>query len=277
MAETRATLAGEAYAVYGSASLGGARQLSDSLEQILMYGKVGSCNPNCPELGLPVATGDTNGDGISDLIAADWSANSFNGTRVAAGEAYVILGRCDTDEDGQCDSVDLDDDGDGYLDSRELIHSSDPLHPQSGPELCDGVDTDKDGVVDELVPQTNWDADGDGVRDCLDSSVDSDGDTQVNTADTDDDGDTFVDAAEVFMGTDTLDKCPDAAIDDAWPLDQDNNRFANVVDVIRFRGKTPTSLGAPNYDRRLDFDANSFINVSDVLLYRGKVPSGCSG
>ncbi len=45
------------------------------------------------ELGISLASGDFNGDGIDDLAIGAWLADSFNDDRTNAGEVYVIFGR----------------------------------------------------------------------------------------------------------------------------------------------------------------------------------------
>ncbi len=61
--------------------------------------------------------------------------------------------------------TDTDDDNDGVLDTDEIAAGSDPLNAASTPEVCDGLDNDLDGAVDEGFPDT----DGDGVSDCVDT------------------------------------------------------------------------------------------------------------
>jgi len=77
----------------------------------------------------------------------------------------------DTDGDGVPDQTDPDDDGDGYSDAAEITAGSDPLDPDSTPEVCDGLDNDGDGHIDEGLP----DFDDDGASDCFDDDDDNDG------------------------------------------------------------------------------------------------------
>ena len=76
----------------------------------------------------------------------------------------------DFDSDGQMNCVDKDDDNDGDPDVSDCA----PLNPDKGhtvDEMCNGVDDDCDGEVDEGSP----DSDGDGTKDCLDDDDDNDG------------------------------------------------------------------------------------------------------
>ena len=81
-------------------------------------------------------------------------------------------GFTNTDGDSQADCVDLDDDNDGVSDADETAAGSNPLNAASTPEVCDGVDNDLDGSIDEGFA----DADGDGQSNCVDPDDDGDGD-----------------------------------------------------------------------------------------------------
>ncbi|GMV38832.1 MAG: hypothetical protein AMXMBFR64_05480 [Myxococcales bacterium] len=76
----------------------------------------------------------------------------------------------DTDGDGFGDACDLDDDGDGVPDVADCEPTNGAIY-QGAPELCNGMDDDCDGAVDE----GHADADGDGVADCIDGDADGDG------------------------------------------------------------------------------------------------------
>lgn len=96
----------------------------------------------------------------------------------------------DYDADGTPDTVDFDDDNDGVADTSDAF-------PYNANET---VDTDQDGVGDNSDP----DDDNDGVDDNLDSfprnaaeSVDTDGDGIGNNEDTDDDNDGISDANDI--------------------------------------------------------------------------------
>ncbi|MGQ0735977.1 MAG: hypothetical protein ACT4QD_20275, partial [Acidobacteriota bacterium] len=152
------------------------------------------------------------------------------------GIVYLIR-PADTDGDGRRNDVDDDDDGDGHSDLEEAAAGSDPLNPNSTPEVCDGADNDGDGEIDEGLPDTDNDGesdcadaddDNDGVLDAADAfpldpteSVDTDGDGVGNNADEDDDNDGVPDADETAAGSDPLDGASTPEICDG--LDNDLN------------------------------------------------------
>jgi hypothetical protein len=78
--------------------------------------------------------------------------------------------QADTDGDGTGDACVDDNDGDGDPDASDC-DDADPLIHHAAPEICDGVDNDCDGEIDEIFP----DNDGNGVADCLDGDIDGDG------------------------------------------------------------------------------------------------------
>ena len=79
--------AGEAYVIYGSASMPDTVtiDLSDTAANVTIYGNVSG-----DQLGYSVSSGDVNGDGIADVIIGAYAADP--GGRDLAGEAYVIYG-----------------------------------------------------------------------------------------------------------------------------------------------------------------------------------------
>jgi len=60
------------------------------------------------------------------------------------------------------------------------------------------------------------------------------------------------------------------------PLDLNDDRFANTIDILFFKGKVPAILGSAIYNKRLDFNADGAQNVIDILFFKGKTPSACS-
>ena len=133
----------------------------------------------------------------------------------------------DTDFDGDCDVLDTDDDNDGWLDFLEDLCLSDPLDFDSNP-----IDSDLDGICDAL----ETDSDGDGVIDDDDpfpnnSSewLDTDGDGIGNNADPDDDDDGWLDIEEVA--------CANAAVvfydplnSSSMPADTDGDGICDALE-----------------------------------------------
>ena len=111
----------------------------------------------------------------------------------------------------------IDADGDGYSEDIDCDDADASVHPEAE-ELCDGVDNNCDGVIDEDVTETFYaDTDGDGFGDAEDSTraceapsgyVADDGDCD------DDSADIHPDAEEVCDDADTDEDC-DGDADDA--------------------------------------------------------------
>ncbi len=78
---------GEAYVIFGRSGLSGNIDISSSQQDVTIYG----AEPG-DDLGQAVASGDVNGDGVSDLVITADDANGPNNSRGQAGELYVIYG-----------------------------------------------------------------------------------------------------------------------------------------------------------------------------------------
>ena len=126
---------------------------------------------------VTITNTDVDEDGIADIN--DNCINDANSDQL------------DTDNDNIGDACDLDDDGDGVLDSQDAF----PL------DVTESIDSDSDGIGDNA----DTDDDNDSVLDGDDAfpldaseSVDTDGDGIGNNADTDDDGDGVPDLQDAF-------------------------------------------------------------------------------
>jgi hypothetical protein len=93
----------------------------------------------------------------------------------------------DSDDDGVPDCADDDDDNDGTPDGQDCAPLDPDLHTAAD-EVCDGLDNDCNGLVDEGFK----DSDGDLLKDCVDLDDDND--------DTPDDQDCAPQVPEVFPG-----------------------------------------------------------------------------
>ncbi|MDA7777916.1 gliding motility-associated C-terminal domain-containing protein [Flavobacteriaceae bacterium] len=168
---------------------------------------------------------DSDNDGIADTLDAfpadptEWS---------------------DTDNDGVGNNLDTDDDGDGYLDTTEILAGSNPLILTSIP-----LDTDGDGIINIL----DEDDDNDGFDDLIENDVgtdplnllsfplDTDNDLELNYYDLDDDNDGQPDLIELACGSDPLNNLSRArdtdfdGIPDCLDIDDDNDGFEDLIEI----------------------------------------------
>ena len=81
------TFAGKAWVVFGSPTLAGTIDLGAAAPGLTVLGAESFDN-----LGVKVASGDFNGDGIDDLLLGARGADAADNAKEDAGEAYVIFG-----------------------------------------------------------------------------------------------------------------------------------------------------------------------------------------
>jgi len=211
---------------------------------------------------------DTDGDGIPDYLeAGDLAADPCapdNG-----------IAACDTDGDGISDGDEIaggtdpengDSDGDGVDDSIEV-----------GPDPTNPVDSDGDGIVDVLDP----DSDNDGIPDGVEGDEDVDGDGIANFRDRDSDDDGLPDTVEddLAYGLDTdgdgIDDGYDVdisggsdgngdGVDDAFaPIDTDGDGAADYLDIDSDNDGIPDTVEA-DLDVMADADGDQINDAYDV-------------
>jgi large repetitive protein len=203
------------------------------------------------ENGLP-PTLDTNGDGKIDGALdpdGDGILSAVDGLPNTRGDAI------DTDGDGIADTLDLDDDNDGILDTTENAASCTAANGVTILNAdCDGdgvpnsldLDSDNDGITD--VKEANGiDANGDGIANALTgipttagtglTPPNTDGSGGSDPYDLDSDNDGITDLIESGLPP-TLDTNGDGKIDGA--LDPDGDGILSPVDGLpNTRGDAP--------------------------------------
>ncbi len=233
----------------------------------------------------PCSPTDTDGDGIPNYRDLDSDNDGIlDSVENAACTPAVAL--CDTDGDGTPNYMDLDSDNDGI---KDVVEGS-----ANGANL----DANNDGVVDGTVnangvpqnanngngltpPNTDGtggtdpydtDADGDGIIDSKEGTIDTDGDGIPNYRDTDSDGDGVpdnLDDCPLVNGQGSASGCPpdsdgDGVIDSV-DLDDDND---GILDSVEAAACTPSAPdcdtdgdGIPN---RLDKDSDGD-GINDLI------------
>jgi hypothetical protein len=126
-----------------------------------------------------------------------------------------------------CDGIDNNDDGvvdEGFADT-----DYDGIADCVDEEECDGLDNDGDGLYDEGMP----DSDFDGLVDCFDveicDSLDNDGDGLVDEGMPDTDGDGYPDCQDVET-CDGIDNDGDGLVDEDMP-DTDSDGIPDCLDI----------------------------------------------
>lgn len=178
---------------------------------------------------------DEDGDGIPDLCDV-CPTDPANGSPCAVNGCAGGDGVTDADADGWCAGTNPGDDCD---DTRATVYPN-------APELCDGLDNDCFGVIDEGSPFGDTDNDtcddcGTGPFDPANDGPDNEGDGLCDAGDPDDDNDTVVDGSDrdplnEFVCQDSdLDDCDDCSVagqpqPSGDGTDTDSDGFCNTSD-----------------------------------------------
>ena len=194
--------------------------LSDILETTNGSNPLNPCDPE-PVLAICSGTVDADGDGYFEDVSVN--NPTFDPDDNDPCVPSFTVGVCDFDQDGQVNSQDTDDDGDGvpdnldgnpydphsdtdgdgYADIDETTSGSDPLNecdPQPTANCAGSVDNDGDGYfsdVDNLDPTYDPDDANPCVPDFTIAVCDFDQDGTPNGSDPDDDNDGVADASDV--------------------------------------------------------------------------------
>jgi len=177
----------------------------------------------------PYDAADTDGDGIADNVDTDIDGDGIANTAEDAA-CSPAAATCDTDGDGIPNNKDTDSDGDGISDVKEAgltdanndgkadgtpdatgsvpgtitsITTLPDANGNSKKDPYDALDTDGDGIADNV----DTDLDGDGIANTVEDAVcspatatcDSDGDGIPNSKDLDSDNDGVTDATEAGL------------------------------------------------------------------------------
>ena len=184
---------------------------------------------------------DTDDDG--DLVPDAEDDFPLDGTEAwdADGDGWGHNADSDDDGDGIEDTLDDDDDGDGWSDVDEGIcgtnmnNYNDIPTDTDGDLICDIVDTDDDGDgYSDLDETTNCGVASDPL-DATSTPLDTDGDLNCNELDTDDDNDGVLDVDDVFPedATESTDYDGDGTGDNA-DTDDDADGVDDLVDPFPF-------------------------------------------
>lgn len=196
-------------------------------------------NPGEPGFEGPATAPHSDSDGLADEFDDD----------DADEEVHTFEDRCDTDNDGTPDHLDIDSDNDGIPDSIEV--GPDPNNPVDTdmdgiPDFRD-LDSDNDGIPD-VIEAGGTDANGDGI---VDDACDSDGDLDLTE---------FVDTTPanglqdcVEPGLPARDTDRDM-IPDYLDLDSDND---GMPDVFEAGGVDVDGDGLVDDDCNADADADT--------------------
>ena len=143
--------------------------IGDACDKDVDGDSVPDATDNCPLVANTSQT-DTDDDGTGDKCDPDADGDNVDDLEDNC-PLVANPGQADTDGNGFGDACENDKDGDGFDDLFDCAPLDPSIYPDAE-EICDDKDNDCDQLVDEGFP----DAEGDGLKDCVDPDDDNDGD-----------------------------------------------------------------------------------------------------
>jgi len=217
------------------------------------------------------------GANLFEARVRNWPQSGGTADSNPGGLLYCLTVTWEVDEDEVCNGV--DDDCDGLVDEGQSDVDGDGVCDALDEETCDGLDNDGDGLVDEGLA----DADGDGLCDGLDEEecdgIDNDGDGRVDEGLPDGDGDGVCD--EVDEETcDGIDNDGDGLVDEGfrrgwryeWSQSGGGSGSAGTIEWTR--SVYDTALDELSFETRIRHPSGYRTKFFTVAINDGPNPKG---